>query len=564
MADEYFSLKGFISYGALANNQPGVISPIGELSLRSGTFAKDRKSFVTTTQTTPSTSTDLIVFNSRNMEGNYQAPPGQLTDLTLQLAAWAYTEMVNGTFNTVSDSFRVPLMAEFNDSIEDVSLGAMTTNGQYWLPGSLTFYVKTTALFGGTPPAGMERIRVRIWFSDDNFRQQYDEYDLSFIAPIDNLDDLFLSPWVVTERLLRRTPPEHAVLIQEVAGNAPYTTMRTFNFRYHNPNTPGETHPAYWTFVIWSDFGDNVDTIKRELARWIIENSTHTREEWAVLFPDIFSSTEFILTPLWNQHAIPNLTVDHAMYSPTVTMSDAAQYVRATAAGTGYTESHINANASFLSIPYKSVACLAVGGPENRNQQYKLHEVVPDYLAVPSSSIDFDRMSEATRSWCMRIYAMMVTAETMTEFSDIPPGLSRLKRVNNAGEEILFVVSTINEIQYLVVAKQTLNAMFPPVDRAANPLRFTPDPSVTLTTPTDSKRLQLNVDVMGGSPPYRFQASSADIETGGEIDPVTGFLDVTFREWGTNHIDVTVVDDRGFPATANYTVVSNADETSEA
>lgn len=560
MADEYFSLKGFISYGALANNQPGVISPIGELSLRSGTFAKDRKNYVATTATSPSTSAELIVFSSRGADGDYVAPPSQVTGMTLQLATWAYEQMVNGTFTNSSDSFRVPLMAQFNDVVEDVSLGAMVTDGQNWLPASITFFIKPSAIFDNNPPEGMEGIRVRVWFSDENFRQQYDEFNVSFIGPLDNLDDLFLSPWVVAERLQRRTPPELGVLIQEAAGNSPYTTMRSFNFRYHSPTTLGETHPAYWTFVIWSDFGDNVDTLKRELSSWIIANSTHTREEWAVLFPDIFSSTEFILTPLWNQTAIPNLTLDHAMYSPTVTMSEAVTYVRATAAGTGYNDAHVDAHASFLSMPYKSVACLAVGGPENRNAQYKLHQVVPDYLAVPTSSIDFDRMSERTRFWCMRVFAMLSVAESMTEFSDIPPGLSRLKRVNANGDEILYVVATIDEIQYLVVAKQTLNTMFPPVDRVANPMVFTPDPTVTLTTPAGSKRLELNVDVSGGTPPYRFTASSADIETGGEIDPTTGFLDVTFREWGVNHIDVSVVDDRGFPATANYTIISSEED----
>lgn len=153
--------------------------------------------------------------------------------------------------------------------------------------------------------------------------------------------------------------------------------------------------------------------------------------------------------------------------------------------------------------------------------------------------------------------AMLSAAETMGEFTDVPPGMSRLRRTNAEGDEILYLVSNINDVQYLVVSKLSLNALYPPIDRTANPIVFTPDPSVVLTTPLGSKRLLLNVSVTGGTAPYTYSATSGDIEAGGEIDPITGFLDVTFREWGTNHIDVTVQDSRGFPSVANYTVISN-------
>lgn len=556
MANEYFSVKGFVSYGALTNNLPGVIAPVGELSLRSSTFSKDRTIHSGSTVTSPPSTAELTVFSCLNADGTDAQTPGVIADFIVEVAKWAYKQAVDGVFTSITDSFRTPFLAEFSDEVNSVVVGQMAAGGGLWLPSYITFFVDTNFLYGGNVPAGQEELRVRVWFTDGDFKIQYDECDLAFIGPIDNLDRLIEAPWEVEDLLASRTPPELTALIAQAAGNSPYTVARSFNFRYHVPGNPNLTYPAYWTTVIWSDFGDNIDTIKLGLAKWILSNSTHTREEWAEIFPDIFSSTEFIVLPLWNQYAIPNLTLDNAMYSPVVPFDEAQSFIHWGATGTGYNAAHIDANSTFLSMAFKSIACLAVGGPENRGGAFKLNEIMPDYLAVPPSSIDFNRMSETTKSWCYRMFAMLVTAETMTETTDVPPGMSRLKRTNSQNEEIMYLVSNINDVQYLVISRMSLNAKFPPIDRSTTPIEFEPDPSVTLTTPVGSKRLQLNVSASGGVGPYQYTASSADIETGGEINPDTGFLDVTFREYGTNHVDVTVIDSRGFPATANYTVVS--------
>lgn len=558
MFADYYSIKGFVSYGNLTNNQLNAVSPVGELSLRSSTFAKDRQHFYTTTNTVPSSTVEVTVFSCKNTAGVSQQVEGVLADLMRDIGRWSYLHAINGDFDGISDTYRTQFLAAYAASVESATVGMMSTDGTIWLPTYVTFFVRPEVVYDDGLPEDAEQFRIRLWFSDTAFKQQYDEYDLAFIPPVEDLDSLFGSPYQVAEQLGLRTPPELTQLIQEASDNKPYTVVRSMNFKYHYKNNPQQTANAYWTFVIWSDYGDNVDTLKRDLAEWILDNSTHTREEWSEIFPDIFTSTEVIITPLWNQIAVPNLTLDYAMYSPTILMEEAALLVQGTAAGTGYTEPHVAANASFLSMPYKSIACLAVGGPENRDDKFRLFDFVPDYLAVPPSSIDFDRMSESTRFWAMKIYSMMATAETMGEFTDVPAGMSRLKRTNASGKEILYLVSTINDVQYLVVSRFSLNKHWPPVDRTTAPIVFSPDPSVTLTTPMGSKRLQLNVSVTGGTTPYVYSATSADIEAGGEIDPTTGYLDVTFREDGTNRIDVTVVDARGFPATANYTVVVNS------
>ncbi len=556
MADDFYSLKGFVSYGALANNTYGVTAPIGELSLRSSTFAKDRAQIVGTTDTTPATSSELTVFSSRDVEGDPIAVPAAISSLLVDINNWIYKESVAGTFTSSTESFRTAFNTEFGDQTDDLVVGVMVTNSTIWMPSTITFFLNSNEVFGGTIPAGLESCRIRLWFSNDSFTLQYDEYDIAFIPPVENLDDLFLYPAQVVDLLAQRSPPELTAAVADAAGNSPYTILSSYNFKYYHLGAPQLQTSAYWTFIIWSDYGNNLDTMKVDLADWILAHSTHTREEWIQIFPDIFATTEFIITPLWNQYAIPNLTLENAMYSPVVKWADAKTFQMTTAAGQGYNESHVNGHLTFLSIPYKSIACLCLGGPENRDEKYQFWDFHPAYVNVPTASIDFDRMPSETRFWAMKMFAMLKVAEEMTELSDIPSGMYRLRRTNAASEEILYVAASIYDVQYLVASKKSLNTLHPPVDHSTQPMVILPDPTVTLTTPSGSKHLELNVSATGGTAPYHYAATSGDIEAGGEINPDTGFLNVTFLEFGTNHIDVTVTDARGFPLTATYTVVS--------
>ena len=154
------------------------------------------------------------------------------------------------------------------------------------------------------------------------------------------------------------------------------------------------------------------------------------------------------------------------------------------------------------------------------------------------------------------MFAMLKVAEVMTELSDIPSGMYRLRRTNSDDQEVLYVASSIYDVQYLVAAKKSVNEMFPPVDHSTQPLVVSPDPTVTLTTAPGSKLLELNVSVVGGIGPYRYAATSEDIVPGGTINADTGFLDVEFTDFGTNYIDITATDSRGFPITVTYAVIS--------
>jgi hypothetical protein len=202
--------------------------------------------------------------------------------------------------------------------------------------------------------------------------------------------------------------------------------------------------------LIYGAAGDNIDAIKDALVAYILANSTQTREQWTVILPDIFKRTEFVLIPRWDLYAIPNLTVQAGIHSPVSTLGEALAKAVAVI-GSGYPSAHINSHAQLLGHPYKSLHMLAVGGPENRDNKWKITDVFADYIAVASTSLDFNRMSNATKGWALMLADLLLAAEVAEEFSSVPIGMS--KTIRNG---ILYVVKSYQNIHFLMATKASI------------------------------------------------------------------------------------------------------------
>lgn len=549
-----YTLKAFMGYGVFSRNAPYEVADIGELSAYGITFAKDRELFSTVTEAPDSTSVNLTVFTSADENDVHVSPPTQYSETILEIGRWIYTNAFEGNFTVDPEVFRDLFLAEFAGTIYAPTIGPMVAIPGYYFPESISFFINPDS-YGVTWPPGVDyltRSRIKIWFSDAAFTSQYDETQIDNIPPLADLDDFFRLANLVEADVNARTIPQLTDLIQSKAAKNPFTLAKALNFTYHDPLNSTNTFETTWTFLIYGPAGDNVDVIKAQLIEWILNNSTHTQEEWAEIFPDIFTSTEFIITPIWNQFAVPNLTLSQSVYSPIVNHTDAGEIALSTGVGTDYTDEHVRNVLAIAGCPYKSIAFLAVGGPRNRNNVFRFEKQWPDYMSVPTSSLDFNRMSPTTQGWIMLLYQLLQVAETATEFSDLPVGLTRLKRTNSAGQEVLYISASYQSVQYLVVAKSWLNRNFPPANPDPGPLTVLPN-IPTLATPINSQTLVRTFTASGGRAPYSFTASSANLVSGG-INSVTGVFNGTFNIWGTAVLRIEVSDADDVVIARNYAI----------
>ena len=188
--------------------------------------------------------------------------------------------------------------------------------------------------------------------------------------------------------------------------------------------------------------------------KYILANSTHTRNEWTQILPDIFKRTEYVLAPHWNQYAVPNRTLQAGVYSPTVKATDIVAILQAVIPS--YSLTHVQNHASVFGHNYNSLAISAIGGIDNRDSLYEFVQVFPDYIDVGSNAVDFNRMSPETQQFSTFLSEMLIIAETMNQFTELPNGYTKLIRDN-----IVFIVRTYMNIQFLVVANPSVVAALP-------------------------------------------------------------------------------------------------------
>jgi hypothetical protein len=429
--------KSFAENTTFRSNAPGVVAKLGELSDDSSTFSRE-KGVYANKEVAPNMV--LTSFISKADNTNIQMPVGIL-DATLQICQFVYQQTLNGQIDILATVLLENLLTQFTGTASDFDCGNMISDGIHTLPQ----WVSWKCLSDATQPENFNKV----WFVDTAFNQQYDDGQIVVVPPIDVLDNFF-KPGSDVETMIRAlTSTMQMERVQAAKVGHPETIIRTLTFNYVDPINSAHTVSTDWVVLIHGRAMDNVDSQKDALQAAILANSTHTRDDWVKIFPDIFKRTEFILYPLWDQYAIPNRVLDTGIYSNQVRVATAVALMKDFA--TQYPGAHIDSYTSMMSHPYRSLAVLSIGSNDNRNAQYMLSDIFPDLIAVTSTSSDFNRMSQKTQDWASILANMLVTAEKMTEFTVVPIGMMKVKRDGK-----LYLTATYDNINYLMVAKSNL------------------------------------------------------------------------------------------------------------
>ena len=435
------TIKGFGINANLANNTKDVVNEFGELSAWSSTYSTDR----TIHYDDAKNGIVLTVFSAKNDESQdaTYTIPVELKTHILKVIKWTYDKCLNKGAEVYAHELLNDLIEAFQTEAETFKSGNIVKDiNDNWMPQWLSWKQK------GAPEAN-----IKIWFSDDSFRRTYDEYEIVVVPPVKVLDDFFKVSNKVKTILSARDYSTRIDDIQTAKMEKPETFIRTEMFRYVDPLNKEDKTPTHWDILIYGEGGNNIDSVKDAIIDYILKNSKHTRDEWAEILPDIFKRTEFILQPNWGAYALPNRVTEAGIYSPFTVISQTFDELKK------YTgtipDGHIKEHMQSFTHPYKSISIVSTSSNENRDNLFKLSDVFNDYIAQSSTSQDFNRQREKTRDWAEKISKMLILAEEMTPFSDIPRGYigksSNLTRLIRDGK--LFLVMNFENIHYLIVAK---------------------------------------------------------------------------------------------------------------
>lgn len=425
------TIKGFVTISQYKNNNVNGVSSLGELTTHSMTYSRDKGEY----QNPDVPGYEFISFSCKDVNTGVQSSVDQNQ----------VNQIINMVFQTVDyctthlrpydpELFRNTLISLFTGEAYDINFGSFIENSSFGLPEWLEWRNTSTNDI------------VKVWLSDNSFREQYDESTVVVIPPIVNLNSLFGSYTAASETMQNRTIPQLTELIQDARDIFPESYLRSFNFFYYNKDNLTQKIVTTWTALVYGKADDNIDSIKDAIVEFILANSTHISDDWAIIYPEIMSRTEFLIVPRWDLIAIPNLTLSSGIYSSIVDPKECINFVKDNIPF--YSGSFIEDNINIIPIDYKALMLLIVNGDSNMEGKQQLKDVFPDYIPISSINIDFNKMTPFTREWVLILYELVQIAETATRFTTVPSKYRRIIRNN-----IVFISRQYDNVNYLIAVK---------------------------------------------------------------------------------------------------------------
>jgi hypothetical protein len=426
-----YTLQTFIGLDREIDNDPNVVAPIGELSTRSRTYARDVQSY------RKDELADVIahVFSSKQDNASVTLR-GDVLDAVYTLSEYVYNRALSGLNTNDATALTSNLEADLGGSFTGWSVGDMVSNGSLWMPSYIIAYV-----------LGQEEdTSVRLFFADAAFQNLYDQYHITVSHPVDQIDDLQGTLASITAATVELNTSMVFDRLGQAAHPYPYTLSASFTFAVVNPQDPTDTLELPWSVAIYGQAGNNVDAIYSAIRASILENSSYGIEDWEDRIPDLFKTVEFTLVPFWDQYSVPNQSLEAGLFSPLMRYKDIFETLRSHMPL--YSGAHIQEHADVTTYLYKSIAFGLCGGPENRNGLFDIRSFFPDYATLSTTSIDFNRMSPETRGFVHRLSELLLQAELAGEFTLLPAGYSKVWRENR-----LYIITTYQNIQFYTLAK---------------------------------------------------------------------------------------------------------------
>ncbi len=424
-------IKGFVVINELVSNVEGTVSALGEMSPLSLTYTKERGEYYDST--VPGYS--FISFTHKDTLTNNNIVVNSLqVNQILNIIKSCKTYSSSQVTAIVPEDFINFIATQYISAVNTLVFGSLINDGNISLPEWISWVDISTNNV------------VKIWLSDVSFSEQYDDYEIVVVPQVDNLDTLFNNYLSVKTIIDGITVPEMLEKVNIAKANKPVTSLRVYSYDLVNVLDITQKTPLLFWFLIYGKAGDNIDNIKDKLIEFILENSIKDNEEWENILPDLFKRTEFIILPRWDKIAIENFTLLSSLYSSIMNVNECIDFAKANIPF--YEATFIENNTNIIPYDYKAISTIFINGPNNSEGKEDITNVFNDYIPVPSTSLDFGRMSVYTQEWSLLLGQLLIIAETATDSSITPIGFNKVKRNN-----ILFMSVIYDNINYLVAAR---------------------------------------------------------------------------------------------------------------
>lgn len=437
-----YVLKGFMSMPSLALDGKNQIAEFGEFSTHAQTFTRDMRNYATSAQP----DVELFVLKCIDELESRTNPSTGFRNTLLAFGQWTFQQLMAGLIPPDRNklAFIQTIQTQF-PSMTAVAIGTIleseTVAGR-----NCPDYVQFKML------DGTNQYQVTLWFSDEWFRVQYDEYEIFVIPPIPNISQLINSKVNVVPLLLEQTQDVLINRIQEITMDLPNTALYSYKLTWHDPNDFNAVYNTVWTAVIYGSAGYDTEAMKNAIRDYIDDHSDY--EHWNQIYPDLYAETEFTFFPLWADLALQENAQQVGIYSSLVGNKKSRDVTKTflpsgyTQAGVSidtYLDSHMFNGVAF----YRTLSFVSLGNPNNKDGLLDVQQLYPDInFNLDTLSNDFGRMTLESQELSRKFNAALNVAREFKPSEVTEVGYTRLVR-----RGMYFISFNYLDFNYVILTK---------------------------------------------------------------------------------------------------------------
>lgn len=426
------SIKGFIENAAYIDNAASSVAYFGELSNYSRTFAKDSQTY--SRQIYPGL--EWTVFHHKKAGAHNGIVNPMFIDKTLKLATWVFNQSTSMAHDTTKPDYLAAIGSALGSDVENIAIGRIVHEAGKTIPEWVSYRVIST-----------EANEIKIWLANTAFERDYDEFEITVISPLANVDTLFRPVSEIRTALGNRTLAEQLENVQTVKAKLPETALRLETVQYINPVDNNITFDLNWYILVYGPMGNNSEAIKQAIIDYIMAHTSETEAAWKQILPFLFRVTRMYVIPRWDRIAIASRQSTVGIYSPITSVKENLTHAKTALShlANAFVEEHLQVTHH----KFRSVTLLTCGGEDNAQDKFKLTDYVPDYIAESSTSPDYSRMSETSKRFTVLMEELLIMAENFDAVAGMPVN-TRKVRINNVD----YVGRKLGQVEYLVAIKE--------------------------------------------------------------------------------------------------------------
>ncbi len=437
-----YILKGFMSMPSLAADGKNVIAEFGEFSTYCQTFTRDMRNYAISAQP----DVELFVLKCIDELESRVNPSSGFRSTLLAFGQWVYNQLIAGAIppDRNKPAFIQSIQTQF-PTMSTIAIGEILESAT--IAGrNCPDYVQFRML------DGTNQYQVTLWFADDSFRSQYDEYEIFIVPPILDVNQLINSKVNVVPLIQEQTPDLIIDRIQAITGDLPYTSLYSYKLTWHDPNDFNAVYPTVWTAVIYGAAGHDIEAVQEKIR--VLLDAESDYEHWNQIYPDLYAETEFSFFPMWADLALQSNAQQVGIYSSLVGNKKSrdvaktflpAGYTQSGVSVDGYLDQHLFNGVAF----YRTLSFTTVGNPNNKDGILDFQQLFPDInFNLDTLSNDFGRMTLESQELSRKFNAALDVARNFKPSDVLPVGYTRMIR-----RGMYFISFNYMDYNYVILTK---------------------------------------------------------------------------------------------------------------